>query len=131
MKKIIALVLALMMVLALCACGSKEEAPAEAPAAAPAGEAAAPVDGVGGEASEEGSQEQSFDLFPTDGYDKTFDGYKQWLTDAINSTDGPPDIKAQDLANIEAMTEAEDTSATTMSMYIGWGLVTDYQTFLK
>ena len=43
MKKILALLLAVMMVLALCACGSKSEAPAapaaEAPAAAPAGEA--------------------------------------------------------------------------------------------
>ena len=45
MKKILALLLAMMMVLSLCACGAKEEAPAEAPAAeapaeAPAEEAA-------------------------------------------------------------------------------------------
>ncbi len=36
MKKIIALLLALTMVFALCACGAKEEAPAETPAEAPA-----------------------------------------------------------------------------------------------
>ena len=44
MKKILALVMAMMMVLALCACGAKEEAaPAEVAAAAPAAaEAAAP-----------------------------------------------------------------------------------------
>ena len=44
MKKLIALLLALVMVLSLCACGAKEEAPAAAPAeeaAAPAEEAAA------------------------------------------------------------------------------------------
>ena len=42
MKKILALVLALCMVFALCACGAKTEAPAEAPAAeAPAAEAPA------------------------------------------------------------------------------------------
>ncbi len=45
MKKTLALLLALMMVLALCACGAKEEAPAAAPEApaAPAEEAAAPA----------------------------------------------------------------------------------------
>ena len=42
MKKILALVLALCMVFALCACGAKTEAPAQAPAAeAPAAEAPA------------------------------------------------------------------------------------------
>ncbi|MBO5115031.1 MAG: TRAP transporter substrate-binding protein [Peptococcaceae bacterium] len=47
MKKLIALLLALVMVLSLCACGAKEEAPAEAPAeeAAPAAaEEAAPAE---------------------------------------------------------------------------------------
>ena len=43
MKKILSLVLALLMVLSLCACGAKEEAPAEQPAAeVPAAEAEAP-----------------------------------------------------------------------------------------
>ena len=36
MKKYLALLLALCMVFALCACGAKEEAPAQAPAEAPA-----------------------------------------------------------------------------------------------
>ena len=46
MKKYLALILALCMVFALCACGAKEEAPAAAPAApaAPAEEAAAPAE---------------------------------------------------------------------------------------
>ena len=43
MKKTLALVLALMMVLALCACGSKDEAPAAADAAPAAPAAAAPA----------------------------------------------------------------------------------------
>ena len=43
MKKFLALVLALCMVFALCACGQKAEAPAAAPEAAPAEEAAAPA----------------------------------------------------------------------------------------
>jgi len=124
MKKIFALVLAMMMVLALCACGAKEEAPAEAaPAAAPA---AAPVDAVEGEPSS--GEPQSFELFDASGYDKTFDGYKQYLVDAINSTDGPPDIKAMDIATIEALTE--DTYAdTAISMYLEFGLVMTWADF--
>lgn len=127
MKRIIALVLVLMMALTLCACGGKEEAP-EAPAAAPAGEGAVPPPPEG-EGSGEPSMEQNFELFPMDGYSKDLEGYKQWAIDAINSTDGPPDIKAMDVANVEAMTE--DTSADTLGMYIGWGLLTDYETFAK
>ena len=47
MKKLIALLLALCMVFALCACGSKAEAPAQAPAAeAPAAEAPAAEPGI-------------------------------------------------------------------------------------
>ena len=49
MKKIIALLLALTMVFALCACGTKTEAPAEEPAEAPA-EEAAPVEETAPEA---------------------------------------------------------------------------------
>ena len=128
MKKILALILALMMVLALCACGAKEEA-AEAPAveaAAPAEGEAAPVDAVEGEAST--GEPQSFELFDASGYDKTFDGYKQYLIDAINSTGGPADILAGDIANIEAMTE--DTYAdTTISMYLEFGLVVTWPEF--
>ena len=41
MKKILALLLAMLMVLSLCACGAKEEAPAEAPAAEAPAEAPA------------------------------------------------------------------------------------------
>ena len=120
MKKILALLLAMMMVLALCACGAKEEAPAEAPAAAPAAAPAeAPVDAVEGEPSS--GEPQSFELFDASGYDKTFDGYKQYLIDAINSTGGPPDILAGDVATIEALTE--DTYAdTAISMYLEFGL---------
>lgn len=139
MKKTLALLLALVMVLALCACGSKEETPAAeaaapaAEAAAPAAEAAAPAEpavaGVEGEASGEGTGEpQSFELFDASGYDKTFDGYKQYLIDAINATGGPADILAGDIANIEAMTE--DTYAdTTISMYLEFGLVVTWPEF--
>ena len=42
MKKILALVLSLVLILSLCACGAKEEAPAAAPTAAPAEEAVEP-----------------------------------------------------------------------------------------
>lgn len=131
MKRIIALLLALMMVLALCACGGKEEAP-EAPAAPPAGEApAAPPAGEGeGSGEPSGGMEQDFELFAKDGYTKDFDGYKKWVVDAINSTEGPPDIKANDVATVEAMTE-ETYNTDSLGMYIGWGLITDYETFLK
>lgn len=49
MKKVLALMMALCLLLALCACGAKEEAPAEAPAA----EAPAAAPAVEGEASGE------------------------------------------------------------------------------
>ena len=65
MKKILALLLAMLMVLSLCACGAKEETTTEAPAEAPAAEAAAaeaPVAPPEGEASGEPSGEPPADV---------------------------------------------------------------------
>lgn len=133
MKKLLSLLLALAMVLALCACGAKEEAPAEAPAAAPAGAPAGapaePAPVAEGEASGEATGErQNFELFDASGYDKTFDGYKQYLIDAINSTGGPPDILANDIATIEALTE-DSYADTAISMYLDFGLVVAWPDF--
>ena len=61
MKKILALVLALCMVFALCACGAKTEAPAQAPAAeAPAAEAPA-AEAPKAEAAASAKEEDPFD----------------------------------------------------------------------
>ena len=66
MKKVLAMLLALMMVLSLCACGAAEEeaAPAAEEAAAPVAEAAAP-------AAEEAA--------PADAAAGDFEAYKQYV----------------------------------------------------
>ena len=81
MKKILALTLAMLMVLALCACGAKEEAPAapEAPAAAPVEAApeapAAPAEGDASGEMGEGSGEPSAEqLNASQDFEITVDG---------------------------------------------------------
>lgn len=145
MKKIVALLLAMMMVLALCACGAKKEAPAEvapaAPAAAPAAPAAAPdaaAPGAApaapaeGEASGEASGEIPAPEFyaPTDAYAKDFEGYRQYVIDAFATDPGAPaDLKESYNASFEAMTE--DTMAdTSVANLIDLGLIVSYEDFL-
>lgn len=143
MKKIVALLLAMMMVLALCACGAKEEAPAEVAPAAPAAPAAAP-DAVApeaaapaaapaeGEASGEPSGEIPAPEFyaPTDAYAKDFEGYRQYVIDAFATDPGAPaDLKESYNASFEAMTE--DTMAdTSVANLVDLGLIVSYEDFL-
>jgi len=141
MKKIVALLLAMMMVLALCACGAKEEAPAEvapaapaAPAAAPdaAAPGAAPAAPAEGEASGEPSGEIPAPEFyaPTDAYAKDFEGYRQYVIDAFATDPGAPaDLKESYNASFEAMTE--DTMAdTSVANLVDLGLIVSYEDFL-
>ena len=147
MKKIVALLLAMMMVLALCACGAKEEAPAEvapaapaapaaapdaaAPGAAPAAPAEAPAEAAG-EASGEASGEIPAPEFyaPTEAYAKDFEGYRQYVIDAFATDPGAPeDLKASYNASFEAMTE--DTMAdTSVANLVDLGLIVSYEDFL-
>lgn len=138
MKKTIALLLAVMMLLTLCAaCGSKEEAPApaaEAPAAAPAeAPAAAPaVAAVEGEATAEASGEiPAPDFFaPTDAYTKDFEGYRQYVIDAFATDPGAPEeLKEAYNASFEMMTE-ETMGDTSVSNLIDLGLIVSYEDFL-
>jgi hypothetical protein len=147
MKKILALLLATMMVFALCACGGSDDAaetetattttteaaaePAEA-AAAPAEEAAeAPAgEAVEGDGSGESSQEQTLELFDSTGYDKTFEGYIQWVRDALQSQDGNPNLES-DLATLDTVTEdTYDPDSMPFSMQIQFGLITSYEDFI-
>lgn len=144
MKRMIAILLAAVMVLCLCAaCGSKDEPAAEAaaPAAAPA-EAAAPADvpadaaaPVEGEASGEPSGLPSGDppapefYEPTDDYSKDFEGYRQYVIDAFaNDPGAPEDLKEAYNAEFKAMT---DDAGTTVQALIDLGLICSYQDFLN
>lgn len=128
MKKILALVLAMMMVLALCACGGGEEAAPEAPAApvaAPAEGEAAPAEGA---ASGEPTGEPVAELFPADGYSKDFEGYKAYAIDALKSDpNAPAEIVDMTVAAIEA---AADGSAADFDMLINQGRILSYDEFI-
>lgn len=144
MKKITALLLAMLMVLSLCACGAKEEAPAPeaapaapvqaAPAAAP--EAAAPAEAPAAPAEGEASGEPSGEIpapefyAPTDAYSKDFNGYRQYVIDAFATDPGAPeDLKEAYNASFEAMTE-ETMGETSVSNLIDLGLICSYEDFL-
>ncbi len=121
MKKILALVLALMMMCALVACGGGEEAPAAAPAA-PAEAPAA------GEPSEEPTGEPIAELYPADGYSKDLEGYKAYAIDALKSDpNAPAEIVDMTVAAIEAAT---DGNAADFDMMIHQGRILSYEEFI-
>lgn len=134
MKKIVALLLAMMMVFALCACGGGDKAdnaaaaPA-APAAAP--DAAAPAAPAEGEPSGEPSGEPPAPDFyePTDAYAKDFEGYRQYVIDAFATDPGAPEeLKESYNAEFNAMT---DDTGTTVQALIDLGLICSYEDFLN
>ena len=130
MKKILALVLAMLMVLALCACGAKEEAPAEvAPEAAteavPEGAVAPPEGTELGEPTGEPVAE----LFPADGYSKDLDGYKAYAIDALKSDEhAPAEVVDMTVTAIEAVT---DGNAEDFDMLISQGRILSYDEFIN
>ncbi len=132
MKKTLALLLAVMMVLCLCAaCGDKaEEAAPEA--AAPAADAAPAAPAEGDPTGEPPTGEpQQKELFPADGYDKTFVGYKAYVTDAMTNDGGSPFLE-QELADVAAATEETyDPTASPWAMSIEFGLILSYEDFVK
>jgi len=126
MKKIIALVLAMLMVLALCACGAKEEAPAEVAPAAPAEGAVAPPEGA---ELGEPTGEPVAELFPADGYSKDLDGYKAYAIDALKSDEhAPAEVVDMTVAAIEAAT---DGTAADFDMMINQGRILSYDEFIN
>ena len=141
MKKTLALLLALVMVLALCAgCGDKGEAEtpaAEAPAAeahaaeAPAAEAPAaeaPAGDASGEPSEEPTGEPVAELFPADGYNKDLEGYKAYAIDALKQDEhAPAEIVETTITAIEAVTDGNDE---TFAMLVNQGLILSYDEFV-
>ena len=126
MKKTLALVLAMVMILALCAAcgGSKDEAPAaEAAPAAPAAEAPT-ID----EPSEEPTGEPVAELYPADGYSKDFEGYKAYAIDALKQDEhAPAEIVDSTIASIEAAADGNDAA---FAMLIYQGLILTYDEFV-
>jgi hypothetical protein len=145
MKKTIALILATMMMLCLCAaCGgdtteTAAEPVTQAEAAAPAAEEAAPAEEAAaapeapaeGDASGEPSGEAAPtpDFYaPTDAYAKDFEGYRQYCIDAFATDPGAPEeLKEQYNAEFAAMT---DDTGTTVQALIDLGLICSYEDFL-
>lgn len=123
MKKLIALLLAVMMVLALCACGSSSESADTA--AAPA----APAEGAAiGEPSEEPTGEPVAELFPADGYSKDLEGYKEYVIAALESDEhAPPEIVESTVEAIKAVTDGNDA---TFDMMISQGRILSYADFI-
>ena len=132
MKKTLALLLAVMMLVCLCAaCGDKAETTETTTTAAAPAEGETPAVAADGEASADMSGEpQTKDLFPADGYDKTFDGYKSYVSDALKSDGGSPFLE-DELAAIDATTETDyDPTANPWAMQIEFGLILSYEDFL-
>ena len=132
MKKLISLLLAMMMVAALCACGGGSEsaapaaeaaAPAAAEVAAPAAEA--PADG---QPSGEPTGDPVAELFPADGYSKDLDGYKQYAIDALKSDEHAP-AEIID-STVEAIQQAADGYDETFDMLINQGRILGYDDFI-
>lgn len=143
MKRIIAMLLAVMMVLALCACGSKAEEPAPeaaapaAPAAepdaatpeAPAAPDAAPAGDASGEASEK-PEVQSY--MPDQGnYSKDFEGYRQYSKDGyLADPFHPAELEAETIGEMEGATEDNYTQCTNWMNIIDLGVILSYEDFL-
>ncbi|MCD8323318.1 MAG: hypothetical protein LUC89_10635 [Oscillospiraceae bacterium] len=95
------------------------------------GEASGEVEAVAPEDEEEASQEQTLELFSMDGYEKTFEGYIQWVRDALNSQTGNPNLES-DLADLDEVTEdTYDPDSMPFQMQIQFGLIVSYEDFLN
>lgn len=156
MKKSLILLLALVMIMALTACGGGSAAePTAAPAEAPAAEAAAPTapedaaapaeapaeapaGDASGEPSGEGSGEPTGEgegahnsaelMEPTADYSKDLEGYKAYAMEALRTdANAPADIVADTLASLEAATDPTDAAFT---MLTDAGRILSYEDFL-
>lgn len=154
MKKILALLLAIVMVMALAACGGgSAEEPVAAPAEAVVPDAVAPVEaevpaepeapveevgdasGEMGEASgapsgdpPAGTNPPAELMEPTDDYTKDLDGYKAYALDALaTDANAPAASVAEMAANIEAAVSADDDA---FGKLIEPGRILNYEEFL-
>ena len=136
MKKIIALMMCVLMMLAVMAgCGSKEEAaPAEvapeveeAAPAAPAGDASGEMGDASGEASGEAPAMRTEAVDPT-GYSADFAGYKQYALTAVAELEAQSGL---DLASFKSEIEAtaDETAAVFANMQSQNTIVT-YEDFV-
>lgn len=146
MKKTLALLLALVMVVAVAACGADpvEEPAAASEAAAPVAAAPAPAGDASGEPSSEASGEASGApsgeppagthpdselMEPTAAYSKDLDGYKAYAIDALK-TDPLAQAATMDamIANIEAAADPSDDAFRKLS---DPGRILVYEDFLN
>jgi uncharacterized lipoprotein YehR (DUF1307 family) len=132
MKKFVALMLAMMMVFALCACGGSDDAAettttTEAAAAADVPEGAVePPEGadLGDPTGEPVAQL----VEPDASYSKDLDGYKAYVIDALKSDEhAPADIVETSIENINAATDGNDDA---FEMMLSQGLILSYDEFI-
>jgi uncharacterized lipoprotein YehR (DUF1307 family) len=133
MKKFVALLLAMMMVFALCACGGSDDAAADtattteaaAPADAPEGAVAPPE---GADLGDPTGEPVAQLVEPDSSYSKDLDGYKAYVIDALKSDEhAPADIVESTIENINAATDGNDDA---FEMMISQGLVLNYDEFI-
>jgi hypothetical protein len=150
MKKLLAFLLAAMMVLSMCACGGSDDAedttaaepvapatdaaepaaPGGETATAPEGDASGEMGGASGEASGEASDAPAAveTVVPDAKYSKDFEGYRSYVIDAFAGDDhAPDDVKETTNANLAAATDENDDS---FAMLVDAGLVMTYADFL-
>jgi hypothetical protein len=132
MKKFVALMLAMMMVFALCACGGSDDAAettatteAAAPADAPEGAVAPPE---GADLGDPTGEPVAQLVEPDASYSKDLDGYKAYVIDALKSDEhAPADIVETSIENINAATDGNDDA---FEMMLSQGLILSYDEFI-
>ena len=128
MKKLLSLLLAVMIIMALCACGGGSETAGPATEAAPAAVDNAQAPAADGQPSGEPTGDPVAELFPADGYNKDLAGYKEYAIAALKSDEhAPPEIIDSTVAAIQ---EAADGHDETFNMMINQGRILSYDDFI-
>ncbi len=153
MKKLIALLLAMMMVMSLCACGGSDDAEeteeavaaveetvadeaevATADAEAPAETEELPDDvdaSASGEASADAADMDVEFYEPTSAYSKDFEGYRQYCIDGFLADQFHPDeLEESTVEEFENMTEDDYESGDRYTSLTDLGVLLTYEEFL-
>lgn len=101
--------------------GTSDGEAAPEPPAKPDGEAAS---------SGEGGEKQEFSLYPMEGYEKSFEGYKAWVCDAFRSNERITNLEEK-IAAVQATTEETyDPEAMPFKIQIDFGLICSFDDYM-